>query len=612
MVADKGANIVEWRKRRMEEIKLLAKDLEPERLRWQRRLHPHVAKVIGHIHGPLLARLLKDIGHEDVEYMSTLERGRNVVGDIEATGIFPPEAKPASTTYQEWIANPRRRNLDMIAATRSSGDGDLDLAAFDKTMKEVDKGYATIVEVRGLDLDRCCLTPRFPKWELKDSGKWSVRNISDWKKSGGNAATSMVERYTPEDLNQAASLVRVLKEAFGAQTPLQGYRADYAMAFRQCPTAPEQAMFTMELFWDPHKRRARALKVYGQPFGGKGSQMNYVRDPAAMVAIGRSKLGLLISHYSDDSWAIEPEAVAASSHKTWLELNDLIGWQLDPDKSPPPAAAFNLLGALLEVRSAKPTARIEGIKRGALDDILARHLHDRSITAAEASSLRGKLGWARSLQFGRFGAAAMNPLRTRQREERSNLNPALQACLQWWRSALAADDGRPMLLDPKGKPFYITISDGEGSGNIGIALYKPRDSKFRPRATYGKLPAEWRDTWLQDKTTMINEVEAASAAVALATWPALADGLWLHAVDNTSAEATLVSGVSSVLGLNRISHYVWATARQRRLYLWATRVPTKDNPLDKLSRGVVEDIYSQGWVWDKIVFPKLDDPFQQN
>ena len=179
MVADKGASIVEWRKRRMEEIKLLAKDLEPERLRWQRRLHPHVAKVIGHIHGPLLARLLKDIGHEDVECMPTLERGRNVVGDIEATGIFPPEDKPASTTYQEWIANPRRRNLDMIAATRSSGDGDLDLAAFDKIMKEVDKGYATIVEVRALDLDNCCLTPRFPKWELKDSGKWSVRNISD-------------------------------------------------------------------------------------------------------------------------------------------------------------------------------------------------------------------------------------------------------------------------------------------------------------------------------------------------------------------------------------------------------------------------------------------------
>ena len=46
------------------------------------------------------------------------------------------------------------------------------------------------------------------------------------------------------------------------------------------------------------------------------------------------------------------------------------------------------------------------------------------------------------------------------------------------------------------------------------------------------------------------------------------------------------------------------------MYLWATRVPTKDNPLDKLSRGVVEDIYSQGWVWDKIVSPKLDDPSQ--
>ena len=86
--------------------------------------------------------------------------------------------------------------------------------------------------------------------------------------------------------------------------------------------------------------------------------------------------------------------------------------------------------------------------------------------------------------------------------------------------------------------------------------------------------------------------------MALATWPNLAGGLWLHTVDNTSAEATLVSGVSSVLGLNRIAHYVWATARQRELYLWATRVPTSDNPLDKLSRGETTDLYNQNWAWD--------------
>ena len=60
----------------------------------------------------------------------------------------------------------------------------------------------------------------FPKWEQKSDGSWSVRNISNWKESEGNAATAMRERYMPDDLTTAYNVVRALKRALGEHTVL--------------------------------------------------------------------------------------------------------------------------------------------------------------------------------------------------------------------------------------------------------------------------------------------------------------------------------------------------------------------------------------------------------
>ena len=83
-----------------------------------------------------------------------------------------------------------------------------------------------------------------------------------------------------------------------------------------------------------------AFESDGQPFGGKGAQFNFVRDPQALVAIGRSYLDLLVSHYTDDTYGIEAEEHSRQAWEVWCELHDIIGWRLDRRKSPPPAAQF--------------------------------------------------------------------------------------------------------------------------------------------------------------------------------------------------------------------------------------------------------------------------------
>ena len=86
------------------------------------------------------------------------------------------------------------------------------------------------------------------------------------------------------------------------------------------------------------------IETLGQPFGCAGAQYNYVRDPHAVVHFARTMLKILASHYTDDVWGIEVEATAKQAHGLILELNNLIGWVIDYDKSPTPQGTFRLLG----------------------------------------------------------------------------------------------------------------------------------------------------------------------------------------------------------------------------------------------------------------------------
>ena len=59
MMISKGGNLNKLRRMTWEELKARAKTLEPERAAWVAELHPDVAKVIGHLHLPLLDNLLQ-------------------------------------------------------------------------------------------------------------------------------------------------------------------------------------------------------------------------------------------------------------------------------------------------------------------------------------------------------------------------------------------------------------------------------------------------------------------------------------------------------------------------------------------------------------------------
>ena len=101
-------------------------------------------------------------------------------------------------------------------------------------------------------------------------------------------------------------------------------------------------------------------------------------------------------------------------------------------------------------------------------------------------------------------------------------------------------------------------------------------------------------------------MEAVGPLLALQTWPELTDGLWVHFVDNEGARNTLIRGSSSVQSLNSLALETWRQAKDRRLYLWAERVDTKDNPIDAMSRHDGRDLWDQHWAYRKPVGIRKD------
>ena len=66
-----------------------------------------------------------------------------------------------------------------------------------------------------------------------------------------------------------------------------------------------------------------------------------------MVAICRSLFGMLVAHYTDDTWGLEPAAFCKTATTIWWDIHKVIGWRLDSEKTEGPIGRGRLLGAEL-------------------------------------------------------------------------------------------------------------------------------------------------------------------------------------------------------------------------------------------------------------------------
>ena len=98
-------------------------------------------------------------------------------------------------------------------------------------------------------------------------------------------------------------------------------------------------------------------------------------------------------------------------------------------------------------------------------------------------------------------------------------------------------------------------------------------------------------------------VEALGPLLLLIAFPnVLKDCLWIHFIDNTAAEASLIRGSSSVEGGGHIVGLTWTMIQKQRLWAYFDRVESKANPVDGLSRRRFNGPWDQVYMMD---FPSI-------
>ena len=150
---------------------------------------------------------------------------------------------------------------------------------------------------------------------------------------------------------------------------------------------------------------------------------------------------------------------------------------------------------------------------------------------------------------------------------------------------------REVPVNPERLPLAISYSDGEGGmAGVGVALWRPASETL---AGYIRVPSDLREMWFTRGSLAeakdIFQVEAVGPLLVLWNWGHLIkDHLWVHFIDNECALAALAKGSSSVLSGEVIVGLTHELAAEHGVVGWFDRVDSDSNPVDQLSRGVLQ------------------------
>ena len=417
--------------------------------------------------------------------------------------------------------------------------------------------------------------------------------------------------HRPTDAVALVAQCRAVAEKF-LGSRLHGWSSDFSKAYKQVPADPSQCLELILVQYDPAKEKAAFFIPLSQVFGSKTAPINFARYLGAFMDIIATVFLLPATHCVDDVIFIEDKEVAVSGKFSWDALMKMCGWLMSSSKDSYPDSCFPVIGVSLNLApfpQSDPTVMITARRISSLAQIITKVMEANSLGSGEAASVTGKLGFALSVTFGKLGRCRIRPIIKRAYSARRRLDTELRSCLLWWLSFLDGFIPCPIPKALKELPLVISYSDGEGGlAGIGAAMWHP--AKRFPLAVYSDVPEAIREHWRKvsggENFEDIFLVEALGPLLQLLTFPkVLSECLWLHFIDNSAAEASLVRGSSaSPLG-DHVVGLSWACIQRRSIWSYFDRVASKSNPSDGLSRrkfdGPWQQVYSVPFPTDKVM-----------
>ena len=549
------------------------------------------------------------LGYKDHDFFVDLTFGLPMLGWARHSPVLIQRLSASPLSLDSFDLDLDSHNRAILESIGPSKSAELDDMAWVKCLEDFANGglvgpfdsLEAVVRALGGLIPR--LIRRFAILEQHGGATLpSARVIDDCLSGGQNSFTATSACHKPCDLDLWCMLLRIAAEFFHAK--LMGSTSDFKSAYRQITAAPEQARAFVVAMRNPVLKRVVFGIAVSQLFGSGSAPLNFSRFPAWCVFVLCSAFGLLSDHCVDDILFVELFSSCFSGFRAWRDFACDCGWDIPDKKSPPPASKFRTLGADTDL-ARFPEGEI--LLRPAADRVsrvLAdlRSIHEnRHLTPAFAGRLFGRMMFASSQYFMKFGRCMLRPFSRRQHERRSGWNPQLEAACRFWIKNISCGKPREVPVHLHNIPVAVSYSDGEGTGCVGVALWAPCGKTVAGRMV---VPDAIRDLWsramVAGEAYDIYELEAIGPALVLSNFGhLLQDCAWFHFIDNACALSSFIKGSSSVLSADCIASFTSELAAKKNLWTWFDRVDTKSNPVDGLSRGDLEG----EWELMDITFP---------
>ena len=178
-----------------------AKELEPEEDHLKQSMDPLVADAVRSKRILLFEEMLRHYSYPDLGVVDELKSGVDLVGDVPATSMLPFKFTPSIVSVESLGTQSAMRRESILAEASGSGDTQIDLEVWEKTLEECKLGWLKgPVPLSDVPAD----APISRRFGLKQKHK--VRMIDDFTESSVNQAVTVFESPTLHTVDVASAL----------------------------------------------------------------------------------------------------------------------------------------------------------------------------------------------------------------------------------------------------------------------------------------------------------------------------------------------------------------------------------------------------------------------
>ena len=246
-----------------------------------------------------------------------------------------------------------------------------------------------------------------------------------------------------------------------------------------------------------------------------------------------------------------------------------------PKKEQPPTNELTLLGAQVRILADAVEVSLAEKKKELIAD-LAHVLQVRKLTPAGAAKFRGRLGFAQSCLYGKYGRAHLAPFTGRQydRAKKSGyyLDVALFEVIPRWIRTLSADLPRRVTCNFAHPVLLYTDACGEGHMGVNLVI------EDKVIIAHCHAP---RWTWSFGIAEL--EIMATISGMTVAAVYAPGRNVLLRC-DNLGAMGVLTRGRSKTSNGRSLASVFWSIAAGAEVHVWIEFAASKANRGDPPSR----------------------------